>query len=110
MTNTEIIRLKNTVTERDHFSGLESFLHIVLCVAAVNSQRVKFHQFTSVVLIDTSNRSRRFVVCSWVLTLQAGQPVVEVIEHRRRAGSRAQQIAKIAQRKRANRIAIKLSQ
>lgn len=24
MTNTEIIRLKNTVTERDHFSGLES--------------------------------------------------------------------------------------
>src|SRR5262245_23480772 len=82
------------------------FLHILLRVSAVDSERMQFHQLARVVFVQTSVYSRRFVAFRRIRTRNARSPVVEIEEHCRRMRRRAQQIAKARERERPNRFAI----
>ena len=48
-----------------------NFLHVFLCVAAVNAERVQLHQFARVVLIDAASLSCAFAVADVASAAQA---------------------------------------
>src|SRR5690349_7138936 len=87
------------------------FLHVLLRVATIDSERVQLHQLARVVLVDTAS----LLLLRPETTGSAGVrsnalKVVEVEQHRRTLRRRFEQIGELRQRVGTNRVAIVRSQ
>ena len=75
--------------------------HIILAIAAIDTERVQLHQFAAIVFIESPRSGLRRLPRLHTGGLRVrpnAEPVVEVEEHRRTLGHRPQQVAELSQR------------